>query len=212
MVAFGVLDKYPFLDQCTSHFLLLLTVAVSATGISGLAAGLHARRGPVGSFVLVRMIASVLYAVSPCVGTRAIATEDARSQAQYVETNFQSGDTILVNSPGRGAFAYYWDAKDPVLAPNDRSATGYSVDYGETRITIASGRTLPEIEDGLDAALGIASGQNANGRIWLVRSHMIGPEAEAWESALDRADLAVKVLAVGPEPLLLVTIQAEGDM
>jgi hypothetical protein len=212
MVALGVLDKYPFLDQRTSHFLLLLTVAVSAVGISGMAAGLHARWGPVGSFALVGMIAFVFYAVSPFVGTSSIPNEDARSQAQYVETNFQSGDTILVNSPGRWAFAYYWDANDPVFAPNDRSATGYSVDYDEDQITIASGRTPPEIEDGLDAALGVASGQNASGRVWLVRSHMIASEVAAWEAVLDRTDIAVEVLAVGPEPLLLVTIQAKGDM
>lgn len=207
MIALGLLDKYPFLNQRTSHFLLLLTVAFAAIGISGLAASLQRRWRTIGSFALIAMVAFVFYAVSPYIGIESIPNEDARSQARSVEENFRPGDTILVSSPGRWAFAYYWDVDDPVFAPNARSANGYSIGYDEDYIVIAPGRTPSEVEDGLDEALHAASNPNGSGRIWLVRSHMNVPETEAWQSVLDREDLAVEILDVGPEPLLLVTIQ-----
>ncbi len=210
MITLGVLDKYPFLDQRTSHFLLLLTVAFAAVGISGLAVVLHRRWGMAGSLALIGMVAFVFYAASPYVGTESIPNEDARSQVQYIEENSRPGDTVLVNSPGRWAFAYYWHADDPVFVPSDRSATGYNVDYDEDYIVIPSGRTPPEIDDGLDIALAIASGPNASGRVWLVRSHMITSEFEAWQAALDQEGFAVESLNVGPEPLLLITIRPGG--
>lgn len=209
MVALGILDKYPFLDQRTSHFLLLLTVVFAAVGVSGVAAALHCRWRMVGSFALIGMVAFVFYAASPYMGTESIPNEDARSQVRHIEKEFQPGDTILVSSPGRWAFAYYWAGDDPSFAADARSANGYSIDYDDDHIAIAPGRTPPEVVDGLDEAIANASGPNGSGRIWLVRSHMVDPEPDAWRSALDRDDLVVEVLDVGPEPLLLVTLQSE---
>jgi len=207
MAALGMLDKYPFLDQRTSHFLLLLTVAIAAVGLSGLAIALERRWRMIGSFALAGMIAFVFYAVSPFIGTESIPIEDARSQVQHIEANYEPGDTILVSSPARWAFAHYWTADDPVFFANDRSGTGYMVDYDEDNIVVAVGRTPPEVDDGLLAALAVASLPNANLRIWLVRSHVIASEAEAWRAALDRDDLVVEIINVGPEPLVLITIR-----
>ncbi len=169
----------------------MATVAFAAVGTSGLSAVLYRRWRPIGSLALIGMIVFVFYAVSPYIGTKSIPNEDARSQVRYIEESLQHGDTILVNSPGRWAFAYYWGADDPIFSSNARSANGYSIDYDGDDIVVAPGRTPPEVRDALDEALARASDPNANGRIWLVRSHVIAAEARAWRSALDRDDLAI---------------------
>lgn len=213
MLALGILDKYPFLNQRTSHFLLLLTVAVVAVGVAGIANGLHQRwRGmAVGSVVLLGTVGFFLFGASSYVGGRTIPNEDVRTQTHYVEEHLEAGDTILVSAIGSYGFAYYWQRDDPLFVPSDAFSNGFGVEFDAEDIVIATHRTKASVTDALDEAIDIASSPNGSGRIWLVRTHVSKDERAMWASALDRPNLSLEELDNGREPVSLIRISIGRD-
>ena len=141
MIILGILGKYPFLNQRTSHFLLLLTVAVAAVGVGSLAAKIPQRLAPAGPIFLIGTLTFVAYVAAPYVGSRSIPPEDVRTQTQYVEANISPGDTILINLHGSFGFAYYWDSDDPLFLPTDIVSHGFVVAFSRPDILVASGRS-----------------------------------------------------------------------
>jgi hypothetical protein len=211
MTALGVLDRYPFLNRRTSHFLLMLTVAIAAIGVASLASDLSHRWSMLGPAVLVPALAFFFYMASPFVGSQSLPNEDVRSQTEYVEANLSIGDTVLVNASGMYGFAYYWNQDDPIFVPSDRVATGFVVDFTQDYLLIAKGRNQDQVDAALASALTSASEDASNGRVWLIRSHVSDDERAAWDSAFARAGVDVVLVTDGPEPLGLITIPDVDD-
>ncbi len=115
MLLLGLLHRYPFLDQRTSHFLLVLSIAVVAIGVADAAFRLATVRRALGVLFLVAAAGLYFSGVSEYVGEPSIPAEDVRSQVRYIEANRTEGDTILISVLGGWGFAYYWDLDDPVF-------------------------------------------------------------------------------------------------
>jgi hypothetical protein len=117
-----------------------------------------------------------------------IPAEEIASRTTFVAGHAAPDDGIVVNSSGSWGFAFYW----PVGLPSRRAAT-VPPDYqayfpDQPRIVVARNRTAAGVEAALDEALA-RTRQRAGTRIWLVRTHVIGPEQEAWNAALRRKGL-----------------------
>jgi hypothetical protein len=127
--------------------------------------------------------------------------EDIRAEVAYVSAHRRPGDTILVNLSGGYGFAYYWSADPPQFRRGGVQATGWGVAYPPAdRIVVATGRDEAAVVRAIAAADDVAG---AGGRIWLVRTHVDANEAPAWQQAL--AGRPVQLIAVGPEPVALMT-------
>jgi hypothetical protein len=209
--AAGVERRYPVLDQRTSHFLLVTGAAVAMVGLSWAATLITSRlpgRARVATTVSVLVFAVGAFAITNRGVIRSTAppggrTEDVAAQVEYVAAHRRPGDVILVNLSGQYGFAYYWSQDRPTVVRGGVQATGWHVRYPvASRIVVATGRDRPAVASALADARWLASGDT---RIWLVRSHVNSTEAAAWTDAL--AAWQVQTIAVGPEPLALLTAE-----
>lgn len=202
MFALGMLGLYPFLDVRTSHFLLvMLTVIVSIAIVYGL---LGERRQTVGSFVTLVAVAVAVVATGwPHVRAESIPNEDVRSQVRYVEEAMRPGDVVLVNMPGSNGVTYYWSQDAPLaFVDNDALATGWMTIINRDDMVFATGRDYPAVREALDQARDLAV--ETGGQMWIIRTHVNGPEDEAWMRALSDLELEPVSIPVGSEDLLLL--------
>ena len=204
MLVLGLLGRYPFLDQRTSHFLLVLTIVVVAIGVADIAFRLAAMRQVLGVVFLVAAAVVYFAGVGEYVGRPTIPDEDVRSQVRYIEQNLGAGDTILVSVLGGYGFAYYWDLEDPVFFDTTKFATGFGVGYQDDDIIIASGRSFEEVDNALGRAIDQSTKPQSSGRLWLVRTHINGTEDAAWTRALDERALEFELIDTGIEQLTLI--------
>jgi hypothetical protein len=195
MVVLGVLDRYPFLDLRTSHFLLVLTAVVGTIGISG-AIGVLARRfAAAPAVVAVVGVALWLPLVDQSVRRLGLPDEDVRAQTVHVRDHRLPGDVILVNAAGSYGFAYYWSDDDPTIVDDASTGPGFVPQYPPgARIVVATDRDLPAVGNALVRAL--AAGADGSGRIWLVRSHATTAERDAWDQAIARLDLSMTTISL----------------
>ncbi|MEV0568268.1 hypothetical protein [Dactylosporangium sp. NPDC050588] len=216
-VAAALAGVYPLLDQRTSHFVLVVAAVVAGTGLVRTAADLTGRlpaRARTRSVVAAVLVVTAVSAYAMANGRVLLHPpapgdpgEDVRAQVAYVASHRRPDDVIAVNMSGQFGFAYYWSEDLPLLRRGGPMATGWYVSYAAgSRILVASGRDTAAVADLVAAAERLAG---ANGRIWLVRSHVNADERAAWQAALARG--GVDEVAVGPEPLATLTVlQAPG--
>jgi hypothetical protein len=222
MILLGVLDRYPFLDLRTSHFLLLLTGVVGMIGASGVVAALSVRWSV--APIVCAVIGLTLWL--PVVGHHLrglfLPGEDPRSQTRYVEHHRAPNDVVLVSYPGSYGFAYYWEPDAPTFDKNENAGPGYLPAYPADRgILVAPDRTPEGVKSALSNALSVAAARG--GRVWLVRSHVSAGEVQAWQDAATSLGVTLEQVCVngatetgtGPrcadaEPLLVVTSTAPG--
>jgi hypothetical protein len=195
MLAASALRKYPFLDERTSTFLFVVTIAVAAVGVAGLCALVRPRlKGTVTALVAVVALLAILYQSEPYVRAHTIPKQDIGPQSQYVAEHAATGDVVLVNFSGNWGFSYYW----PVGQPSRRASHvthGYQPYFpDQPHIVAARNRTPAGVEAALDEALDQAQQRDAS-RIWLVRAHVNAPEQEAWNVALRRKGLTATPIA-----------------
>jgi hypothetical protein len=196
-VVAGVAQRYPLLDQRTSHFLLVTGALAGALGLVGLAT--LVRRAWIGALVAAAVLSTYAMVNLDVIRNPPPPNqgEDPKAQVAYVAAHRRPDDVILVSLAGQLGFAYYWSADRPRFIHGGPLATGWRIDYPpEDRIVIAQGRTEAAVRSALDQALAL------HGRVWLVRSHIVAAEATAWTAAL--AGLAVTEEPVGAEPLTLL--------
>ncbi len=209
MIAVGVLGRYPFLDQRTSHFLLVFSLTIAALG----AAGLIVASASISRLlaVLLTVVAAVSFwrSAEPYVRRRTIPNEDVRSQVEYVARHRRADDVIVVSLQSSYAFGYYWPG-----AVNSFSVdhTGHNSNGYTSMVTNLPGveyahsaRTADTI-DAIRRAVTLARSHAGAGRIWVIRTHYIGPETRAWRTAFDRFGLQPRILRVGMEPLLEIDL------
>jgi hypothetical protein len=197
--------KYPFGDPRTSTFWLvtvpvLMAVAVAAAG--KLAARID-RRAP----LLITAVALAVWvpATNAYIRSRSIPVEDVHSEVTYLDAHFRPGDVVIVSYGASYGFAYYYPANpsfpaDPI-GPN-RHIPAYP---GVPWIIVMRNRRAVDVAAALAEAKAriAAEGSRASGQIWIIRSHQTPTEIRAWSR--DLAGGRVRVIHVGPDPILLYT-------
>src|SRR5439155_7144788 len=108
MAVVAVAKRYPFLDERTSHFLLIVSLTTATIGFVGVLAALASRTPVLAASVVLVATAGYVYGAAPYIRDRSIKNEDVRSQVDYIAHHRQAGDVIVVNFPGSYGFSYYW--------------------------------------------------------------------------------------------------------
>ena len=203
MLLVSAAQKYPFLDLRTSTFLLAITTAVAAIGVAGVCSLLRPRlRGTLAAGLAVLAVAAFVIHVQPYVRSHNIPNEDVRDQARYVAAHAARGDVILVNLSSNWGFAYYWPTGVPGRRADAAVLQGYEA-YFPDQPDIVVARTRDSA--GVDAALSQALSRNrACGKIWLVRTHVITAEQQAWTTALRQQKLTTT--PVGHDGLSVINV------
>jgi hypothetical protein len=200
MVALGLLRRYPFLDQRTSHFLLIVGVAVAGIGLGSLVVRVGERGAPWGVVAGVGLAAVLAWVAFPHLREPAILyLEDVRSQVRHVQANRAPGDVVLVNHTGHFGLAYYWEGGElEFVHPGD---TQFQVRVlGQGPMLMTFGDPFRTLEEAINLA------RRGTGRLWIVRSHVVPPEPDAWVSAFDQLGVDPEVIEVGVEPLLVLDV------
>ena len=209
MVALGVVDRYPFLDTRTSHFLLIVTVVVAAIGFSGLASLLARGRPVLLPVIVVVAVGALAFGVRDQVRTFQFPQEDVRTQTLYVARHLRGGDVVVVNLLANWGFTYYWPgAGTRVFRSRPAVAAGYVARVDGINGVFASGRSRVDVIATLKRALTERRALGGRGRIWIVRTHLIGGDASAWSEAFTALHLHPTVATGGAEPLLTVDLNS----
>jgi hypothetical protein len=192
LLALSALRQYPFLDLRTSTFLFAITAAVAAIGVAGVCSLLRPRfNGLLAVGLAVAAVTAFAAGAQPYVRSRMIPNEDVRDQIRYVIARETRDDVILVNLSSNWGFAYYWPIGDPARRPDSAVLQGYEAYFpGQPRIVIARNRNPAAIEAALAQALALAR-QHTCSRIWLVRTHLLAQERDAWGVALRQQKLTL---------------------
>ena len=182
MMILATLQRYPFLDQRTSQFLVITSLTVIAVGVAGLIISL-ASRSRILAVVLTLVVAVGFWrGAEPHIRSHgAIQNEDVRSQVRYVVQHRHDGDVIVVSLESVYAFGYYWPgAKNAYFVDHTgTNATGYT-----TRVTnlddlvYADGRMTPNTTDAMRQAIALGEGAGWD-RSHLARSHPPRPHGNA---------------------------------
>jgi hypothetical protein len=191
---------YPFGDERTSTFWLVMVPVLMAIGIAAFIAWAtgpisHGRRGRgwLGWTVALAATAVVLggWAVAnkDFIGQRAVAVnvQNPYAQITYVEAHWRPGDVILVNEEASYAFAYYYKIPASAYPEVSNSANGFIPTYPNTPwIIVATNRDAPTITDAVEQAEDLIAAEPAahRGRIWVIRDHVAKEEADFWQDAL----------------------------
>jgi hypothetical protein len=209
LLALSALRQYPFLDLRTSTFLFAITAAVAAIGLVGVCSLLWPRfNGALaGGLAAVALVSFVAFA-HPYVRSRTIPNEDVRDQVRYIVAQETRGDVILVNLSSNWGFAYYWPVGEPSQRPSAVVAQGYEAYFpDQPDIVVAANRDLAGVEAALDRALALAA-QHACSRIWVVRTHLLAQERQAWRVALRQQKLTL--VRVGHHGLSVIPVGGSG--
>jgi hypothetical protein len=202
----GLAQKYPVLDQRTSHFLFVTCAAVAGIGLAGGAYALTSRLpgptrlAPVALVVLLLAGYATFNRDVLLHPPRPGLTEDVRSQTAYVASHRRPGDVILVSAGASFGFAYYWNADRPQFHRGGIMATGWYLGYAPQQRIIVLSQPGPE-----HIAAGLAEAQTMAGAnaVWIVRSHIPAAELTTWNEVLSGRSVAS--VPVGREPVLKLT-------
>jgi hypothetical protein len=191
---------YPFGDERTSTFWLVMVPVLMAIGIAALIGWTTGRisrgsrrQGWLGWAVALTATAVVLAAWAQAnnkwIDRRAIAVnaQNPYAQISYVEAHWRPGDVILVNEEASYAFAYYYKIPASAFPAITNSANGFVPQYPATPwIIVATNRDAPTITDAVAHAEDLIAAEPAahHGRIWIVRDHVSGEEARFWQYAM----------------------------
>jgi hypothetical protein len=203
MVALSALKKYPLFDLRTSTFLLVIVAVTAAIGVCGVCALIARRSVVVGAMIALIAVAASLTQTHTYVRGHTIPDEDVHSQVTYVAAHRSAADVVLVNSNSNWGFGYYWHVDKPARRP-DTNVHNYLIAYPQNpQIVLASDRTPATVDAALVAAVHQAR-TRPGAKIWLVRTHVNGPEAAAWRGSLQKMHLTAR--PAGPAGLTAVTI------
>jgi hypothetical protein len=205
MLTLGVADRYPFLDTRTSYFLLVVTLAIAAIGFAGLVIAIvRGQRALLVTLVAVAVV-GLGFGARDHVRAFVYPNENPRVQTLYVAAHGGAGDVVVVNLLANWGFTYYWPrAGTRVFTAHDTIAAGYLARVDGINGVFATGRTQVDVLASMKTAVADWRADGGRGRIWIVRTHVLGAEAAAWTRAFARLHLHPKAVTGGPEPLLEV--------
>ena len=190
MGVLGALDAYPFVDLRTSTFLLVVTAVVGMIGVAGVRGrALHA------------VASGTCLVCSDRAGAVAPGCRPPHSPIGVAGRGCARPGRVCGQAPGRPrrrprelsgsyGFAYYWDQDEVSFRRDPSAGPGYLPVYGSARIVVAEDREPGGVEQALSAAIDVATAHQ--GRVWLVRSHVVPAEADAWLDAAARLGVTIE--------------------
>ncbi|HET6213652.1 MAG TPA: hypothetical protein VFE14_12380 [Micromonosporaceae bacterium] len=220
-VLLGVARVYPLLDLRTSHFLLVAIAAVAGLGVVGAADSTAAfvrtlspgwRTGLATAICAVVLVAFAadnrrwyrFDGDAPGVDYDApMAEEDIRSAVDYVTAHSSPDDVIAISVMSSYGFAFYWQ-RNPIEVVRYGNAVGWNVGVPtQPNIVWVQSDNAVGIRQFLDQALDRAGKLGHDSRVWLIRSHVLPTERDAWQAALTNYQL--ELVTGGPEPVGVLT-------
>jgi hypothetical protein len=203
-VVASLLQKYPFGDERTSTFWLVMVSILMAIAVAYLADMAMRWRGAGAIAVVAAALLVWVPATYPYIRSHNIPSEDLRYQVSYFEAHYRQGDVLIVDELGSFGFAFYDTRVQPQWVRFPPLATGFLPEYPAVHwIVQTRARTAGAVTAAVTAAVAKinAEAPTSRGRIWIIRSTETNAEATGWERAL--AGKEVEVIPGSGLPLLL---------
>jgi hypothetical protein len=203
-VVASLLRKYPFGDERTSTFWLVMVPILMAIAVAYIADWAIRWRGLAGVAVVAAALLVWVPATYPYIRAHPIPSDDVRDQVTYFEAHYRPGDVLIVNELGSFGFAFYDTRLQPKWVRYLPLATGFLPEYPAVPwIVQTRARTAGAVTAAVTAAVAKINAEPASsrGRIWIIRSHETSAEVIGWDRAL--AGKEVEVIPGSIEPLLL---------
>ncbi len=192
--------QYPFGDERTSTFWLVMFPVLMAIAVAALVHGFGRLPGrylrwtrfalPVVAVAAgVAVISCYLQQVRPDVNSHLIAHDDPRSQLAYAAAHARPGDVYLVDYGASYGFAYYYRTPAPAYPAVSGNAAGFIPQYpGDSSVIIMTTRNAGGFALALRQAIAVVDAEPAgeHGRVWIIREHEFKDEFLAWRNTFNR--------------------------
>jgi len=203
MVVISAARLYPFIDARTSTFLFAVTAVVAAIGVAGVCSLLRPwLKGSLAIGLAVLAVAGFVVCARPFIRSHEIPSEDMKALTLYIADHASSNDVIVLAQDSNFGFAYYWPTGQPAREADNTIIQEYEAYFpSQPRIVVALSRTPA----GVDAAMAQALDQSrlhGCSSMWLVRTHIVGPEEAAYNGWLSERHLSA--VAEGPSGLTYI--------
>jgi hypothetical protein len=203
IIGAALAQKYPFGDERTSTFWLVMVTVVMAIAVAYGARWLSRRQRIAGPLLIVAALALWVPTLAPYLRSHSLPVQDIRDQVSYFARHYRAGDVLILNELGSYGFAYYYRSVTPTYVHDPSLATGFLPTYPHTAWMVQMrSRTAAAVKNALATATAKIDAEppGRQGRIWIMRSEQTSTEARAWRHDLPAA---VKVIPGHVEPLLL---------
>jgi hypothetical protein len=211
MALIGRLHKYPFLDERTSHFLLVSSLVVVAIGavaliyaIATMLERVHRFAGWASGVALGAALASLFgVGVAAHLYELNIPREDVRTETRYVAAHRRPNDVILVDYAANFGVAYYWP--HPHLAfRHNQSGQAFEVHVVGIRAVYVEHRTADATLSGLREAVRLWRAAPRGSRLFIVRTHVDDRDRRNWNDAFATLQVKPETIPIGIEKPLVV--------
>jgi hypothetical protein len=167
LLAAGLAGRFPFLDQRTSQFFLVLLTAVAAIGLAAVVTVLAGSRWTVvlGVGMALLLGASFVPAASAA-ASRLIPDENVRGQIELVRAERRFGDVVVVSSGAAHAFGWYWPSPPTFVDRPTFGTVTFQVDFPDLPDVVVARDRDPAGD--LEALSRVPEGA---GRVWIVVGH-----------------------------------------
>jgi len=214
MAGLGWLKKYPFLDERTSHFLLVSSLVVVAIGaiavvyaIATMLGRVNRVAGRVAAVAMAAVLASLFgIGVAPYVYGFNIPNEGLRTQTRYVAAHRSPHDVVLVDYAASYGLAYYWPHAHLAFRP-DQSGIAFEVHVTGIQAVYVKHRTAEDKLSGLRDAIRLWHAAPRGGRLFIVRTHLSSGDVRDWTAAFDTLHVKPTPIPVGTQHVLVVAGQ-----
>jgi hypothetical protein len=196
--------RYPFGDLRTSTFWLVMVAVLMAVGVATGVQLVAKLNRPVAMLFGAAALAVWVSAANPSIRSHPIPAEDVRSQVAYLNAHRRPGDIVILSYSASFGFAYYDRSLTPSFRHITYATTGFLPIFpGVPWLVQMTNRQPADVAGALTAASADIAREppGTAGRIWIVRSHLIPEETDAWQHDLAGKD--VTEIPVGVEPILL---------
>ncbi len=213
MMVAGVARRYPFLDQRTSHFLLVFSLTVIGVGIAGAIVAVAGRSRVLAVVVTLVVALGFAYRAEPYLRTHSIPDEDVRSQVAYVAGHRAPADVVVVSLMSSYGVGYYWPGAKNTFAVDTtgNNSNGYTTRVSNIAgIVYATGRQVADTTAVMQRAMALARTRGTRVRIWIIRTHVSTGEGAAWARSFRALRLHLALVPVGVEPLAVIAFGDPG--
>jgi hypothetical protein len=198
--------RYPFLDQRTSHFLIVASVTVAVVGAWRLGELVRRRWGRRGTVVTAGFVLMFVASCVPHLYQWTMPYEDVAEAATYVARHRASNDVVVVTFPSNYGFSTSWPgAGVEYLRAPDLSEGFMTSARGVSGVVYARNASEAETTSVLVQARRLARKRDA-ARIWFVRSHLHPDEFRSWDASFRTLGLRPRSVHLQHETIWVVAV------